>query len=714
MRRCALWALPIAVALCLGAGGCTPKEEEAAPEVYRIAVLLPQNMAQIPPALEWAQENLNQVASGHLKLVALAYQTQEELDNHVDAILTDPAWIATIAAMRSASLAHIADRFLLAQKPIISFNSTASSLFRAYGGKSFLWRTQESDLAQTELLLHHARQRGAQRVMLLADEGLDSSGFYDWFGFFATEAAAFEHFAQHLVTPGDTCIAQTLGLLESEPEIVFVAADTPQMVECMVQVFDQSRVNGRPAFRMMMVDTGLAFIHLKRMGPKGVGIEGFSSTPDPHNGFEQAFLERTDLTSLPADAANAYDAALLLGYALELSGGEGGTRLMDAIQELTSYDGPEVDWSQQGVSEGIRALQRGEQPKLRGASGALTFDPLLKMDLDASWFAHWVRKPSDLEIKRHYFTGEIDAFNAQPDRPPSLDLAVTDELPDPGPVGSSWVVIASLSEGWSNYRHQADALALYQYAKSRGVSDDRIILIGDATLVDAPENPEPDIIRQVEDGANLAGDVLWDYPILPSAEGLLNIIRGVPSDETPIVIEPDPRNSILIYLVGHGSVEGVSIGAQTASEASQREAGMSQQLLTPDALRETLCELQQSDHYRHVVLSIESCASGAMGDLNFGGLEQGCDDGPLHHVLLLSSASPQENSLSTNYDVSTGLWRSSEYSWRFLNELASRPTQSIYDLYSDIYLGVSGSHVSLYNHQHYGLIEQMTLEVFLE
>ena len=225
MKRCALWAIPIAVALCLGAGGCNPKEEEAAPEVYRIAVLLPQNMAQIPPALEWAQENLNRVASGHLELVALAYQTQEELDNHVDAILTDPAWIATIAAMRSASLAHIADRFLLAQKPIISFNSTASSLFRAYGGKLFLWRTQESDLAQTELLLHHARQRGAQRLMLLADEGLDSSGFYDWFGFFATEAAAFERFSQHLVIPGDTCIAQTLGLLESEPDMVFVAAE---------------------------------------------------------------------------------------------------------------------------------------------------------------------------------------------------------------------------------------------------------------------------------------------------------------------------------------------------------------------------------------------------------------------------------------------------------------------------------------------------------
>lgn len=151
-----------------------------------------------------------------------------------------------------------------------------------------------------------------------------------------------------------------------------------------------------------------------------------------------------------------------------------------------------------------------------------------------------------------------------------------------------------------------------------------------------------------------------------------------------------------------------------AAEASQNDHLFSEQRLTPDALRQGLCELQEAGNYRHVILSLDSCASGAMGDADFNGLELGCGETPLYHVLLLSAANPYENSLSTNYDEVAGMWRSNQYSWRFLSQASANPEQSIYDLYTALHFGVSGSHVSLYNQQYYGLIQQMDLRLFLQ
>ena len=94
--------------------------------------------------------------------------------------------------------------------------------------------------------------------------------------------------------------------------------------------------------------------------------------------------------------------------------------------------------------------------------------------------------------------------------------------------------------------------------------------------------------------------------------------------------------------------------------------------------------------------------------------KKGCEESSLYHVLLFSSASPSENSLSTNYDKNLGLWRSNEYSWRFIHQLQADPEQSIYDLYSNLYVGVSGSHVWLYNHQYYGAIQQLDLGLFFQ
>jgi glycosylphosphatidylinositol transamidase (GPIT) subunit GPI8 len=550
-------------------------------------------------------------------------------------------------------------------------------------------------------------------VMLLAGEGLDSSGFFDWFGFFATETQSFESFSQHAIAESKGCVEQVSTLLMPPPDMVFVAVDTSQMLQCMLKAYERSRREGQPPVPMVLVDTGLSIRHLPREGPRAYGLQGFTATPAPDNGFEEAFIARSGLPSLPSDAANAYDAVLLLGYALHVSGGQGGRSLFEALEAVASYDGTPVGWDSEGVQAGVHAIDRGESPNISGATGQMAFDPQLGMDLDAAWYAHWRLTPRGFETIQHYHSGAVDSYSLRPNEGPTLDEPSVQDIPTPGPAGERWAVIASLSEGWGNYRHLADALAHYKYLRAQGFSDERIILIGHADLMNDPENTEPGVIRNVAEGEDLARDLTWDYPSALSSQGVLNIIQGVVTDETPIVVPPDAGNSIFVYLAGHGSPKGITIGAQTAGEAAQLSGETSGQFLTPTALRQALCTLQDANKYRHVFLSLESCASGAMGDAAFDGVEAGCDEGPLYRVLIFTSARPAENSLSTNYDADSATWRSNEYSWRFLNEFTTSSDQTFYDLYEDVYLGVSGSHVSVYNHHHFGPIREMGVESFL-
>ena len=87
--------------------------------------------------------------------------------------------------MGSDLLAAVADSFLAVNKPIVSTTSAAAEILRAYGGKGVVWRTRQSDIAQTELLVRIAKDEGRKRIALLST--LDSGGytFFSWFGFFA-------------------------------------------------------------------------------------------------------------------------------------------------------------------------------------------------------------------------------------------------------------------------------------------------------------------------------------------------------------------------------------------------------------------------------------------------------------------------------------------------------------------------------------------------
>ena len=57
-------------------------------------------------------------------------------------------------------------------------------------------------------------------------------------------------------------------------------------------------------------------------------------------------------------------------------------------------------------------------------------------------------------------------------------------------------VLVAASEGWKNYRHQADVLGMYQYLKEKGYDDDHIILIMADDLAYNEKNPLQGVVRR--------------------------------------------------------------------------------------------------------------------------------------------------------------------------------------------------------------------------
>jgi hypothetical protein len=93
-----------------------------------------------------------------------------------------------------------------------------------------------------------------------------------------------------------------------------------------------------------------------------------------------------------------------------------------------------------------------------------------------------------------------------------------------------------------------------------------------------------------------------------------------------------------------------------------------------------------------------------------------CDDPgvkQLNGVLMLTAANASENSISYEYDETIDVWLADQFSAKLADAISSDDSYSLYELYNEVYLNVSGSHVSMYNSQYFGDVREVMLEEFL-
>jgi glycosylphosphatidylinositol transamidase (GPIT) subunit GPI8 len=138
---------------------------------------------------------------------------------------------------------------------------------------------------------------------------------------------------------------------------------------------------------------------------------------------------------------------------------------------------------------------------------------------------------------------------------------------------------------------------------------------------------------------------------------------------------------VFVYIAGHGNQNGVYLGLGQPVPS----AGGSYSILTPQLLDQTVSTMARDHRYRRMLIAVDACQAGALGqNLDAPG------------ALLLSAASPVEDSLAANYDPALETWLADQFSYRLWQAEAATPDMSLDRLYQHLYLTVAGSHVSAY------------------
>jgi len=165
-----------------------------------------------------------------------------------------------------------------------------------------------------------------------------------------------------------------------------------------------------------------------------------------------------------------------------------------------------------------------------------------------------------------------------------------------------FAVLVAGSNGFYNYRHQADVCHAYQVLRKNGVPAENIITMMYDDIANHTENPTKGIIINEPNGENVYAGLIKDYvgeDVTP--ENFLKIISGDAKSMKGIgsgrVLQTGPDDHIFINFVDHGAP---GLLAFPSSELHAR------------ALQDTLLDMYHQNRYGKLVMYIEACESGSM------------------------------------------------------------------------------------------------------
>jgi legumain len=169
-------------------------------------------------------------------------------------------------------------------------------------------------------------------------------------------------------------------------------------------------------------------------------------------------------------------------------------------------------------------------------------------------------------------------------------------------VGTRWAVLIAGSNGYYNYRHQADVCHAYQIMKKGGLKDENIIVFMYDDIAHNPENPRPGVIINHPQGGDVYAGVPKDYTgrevtinnFFAVLLGSKTALRGGSGK----VVDSGPNDHIFIFYSDHGG-PGV-IGMPTYP------------YLYGDDLVDVLKKKHAAGTYKSLVFYLEACESGSI------------------------------------------------------------------------------------------------------
>ena len=439
------------------------------------------------------------------------------------------------------------------------------------------------------------------------------------------------------------------------------------------------------------------------LGPRGIpltnGYQGFSPYADPMTGFELSYETRYGTKPTFAEC-KFYDALLLAAFAASyMEHRPNVDDLNNAIIDICTTDNllSGHAWSETGMELYLSTLEQGQLFGFKGASGPVQFDSQCYSAALNTTYVHWIFNDGHLYHLDYYSTeGNAQTSKAMAlwnylvkdaeNKFKSLYSKEISAINYPA-LTDQYAVLVQGSNGWMNYRHEADVLNIYQMLKRNGYDDDHIILVSADDVANASENSDKGAVRTDPGGKNLREGAVIDYKNADlTPQDIVNILKGEKTDRTPVVLPKDAGQNVLFFWSGHGRSKATNGVNEMAWRDEMAGNGM-----TADLLSQTLQQMADQKQFRQMLVCLEPCYSANMGKALEG----------IPGVLAICSAGAYEQSFADSWSKELGIWMCDRFSRNLVGHASANPDGTYRDLYLYCAQHTLGSHVGIYNYTNF-------------
>jgi len=214
---------------------------------------------------------------------------------------------------------------------------------------------------------------------------------------------------------------------------------------------------------------------------------------------------------------------------------------------------------------------------------------------------------------------------------------------------TNWAVLIAGSNGYYNYRHQADISHSYQILRKLGnFPDKNIIVMMYNDIVNNTENPIPGKLFNEPGGIDVYNNITISYQgDKVTALNFLNVIQGIKEGDTKNgpVLESKKNDNIFIYYSDHGATGLVAMPTGDPLYAND--------------LINALNNMYKKNMYSQLVFYLEACESGSM----FNGLLSNNTN-----IFATTAATPTQPSYAYYYNNTLQTYMADEYSIRWMQD----------------------------------------------
>jgi len=261
-----------------------------------------------------------------------------------------------------------------------------------------------------------------------------------------------------------------------------------------------------------------------------------------------------------------------------------------------------------------------------------------------------------------------------------------------GTKQNHWALLVAGSNGYWNYRHQADIAHAWQIMRRFGIPEENIVTMMYDDVANDKHNPVPGTLINRPGGQDVYDGVVKDYvgkDVTPAnflkvlagdAEGM----KGIGSGK---VIASGPQDHVFVNFADHGGVGLLAFPKEVLHVAQ---------------LNKTIWKMYEDKKYHKMVMYIEACESGSMfnetlpSDIN---------------VMALTAANGSTSSYACYYDKSRRTYLGDLFSvkWMEDSDVGFVMAETLMDQYHTVKAEVNLSQVCMFGDQeiatHYQVAE---------